>query len=259
MSDHPIDVLADRLAVHLPPNWERAHGYRGREPFIAIWWAESGDALHIDDGRYRITASGPFAFDDLIRRVTTTCDEVSPAALGYTGETVSHCLLADLAERTVHYAPLDDALTWLTQRLPAPDEGPTPSAAPPDGQSACLDCQGRGWVRAGERPAAGYTRCLSCDGSGSVSAQVADLQRIRDALIAHHGRALPDITLDAAPLLGRAEDASDGQPVNAALLLHAVAQTSNLNHQEIRAALGARAVAPVTPGQRYLPGYEPSI
>jgi len=243
MSKETIDVLSNPLDIHLPPNWEQAHGYRNNAPFIAIWWADSGETVHIDDGAHRITTySKPF-YEGLLGMATSGGRHELYEPLGYTGESATHCLLIDLEERTIYYALLDEALTWITQSLPSSDQGPVSQEEQTDTDDlwVCVDCGGFGWVRASERLQDGYVPCRSCGGSEWVTPRIGYLQRVRTSLEMEHGQGLYNIKLDAASLLDSTEEEDFQLPVNAAFLLDAIAQTLSLNDQERHAVLGSWA------------------
>jgi len=159
-------VLGDPLGIHLPLNWERANGYRGQASFIAIWWANLGKTVQIDDACHQMTVYRNSFSDDLLNLVLGEGDDLHKS-LGYGDQIASHCLLVDLEARTVYYADLDDAMAWITQRIPSPDETSRLNereALTDENLCVCPDCGGYGWIHASGKVEDGYIPCPSCCG-----------------------------------------------------------------------------------------------
>jgi hypothetical protein len=188
--------------ITLPERWERAYGYPGRGRFIAVWWRPNGGApaeAMVDDGFCRAAVAGWPYFIDLAGLLIR--GGYARERLAYYAQPPTHCALLDLEQRTVHHAPLDEALAWLRERAtPGADELPEP-AVPEDlaalrqtlsdlisattgerrerlqnGGHLCPRCGGYGWLRERRerdngRTASAYAICEACGGEGVVESE----------------------------------------------------------------------------------------
>jgi hypothetical protein len=121
----PVDGIPEAIGVGtLPRNWERAFGYDGDAPFLAVWWEPAGDEARYCDGFVSADGHWPVYLDLVDRQLALSIAQAlahNPRgrwALGSSDESASHCLLLDLVQRTVHTAPLGETMRFLKDQVP---------------------------------------------------------------------------------------------------------------------------------------------